>query len=246
MIESGALDVTIVIPAFNEVNRLPKTLSSLIEWVTHRTEQFEIIVVDDGSTDNTSDLANSYPSVVFEVLSKNAGKGAAVRRGMLLAKGDYVLMMDADLATPMSEFDLLFEAIVAGADVAIGSRPLRTSTLSVRQPIAREFAGRVFNFIVRLVSGLPCRDTQCGFKLWRSAVAKDCFGRCNINGFAFDVESLVVAKALGYAIREVGVKWAHQPGAAAFGSAASYLRHAARMIIDTIVIRWNHRATRRV
>jgi len=246
MIESGALDVSIVIPAYNEVARLPNTLISLSEWVSKRSETFEVIVVDDGSTDKTADLALKYPSVVFEILPSNAGKGAAVRRGMLRAEGDLILMMDADLATPMSEFDLLLGAVVGGADVAIGSRPLRTSTLSVRQPIAREVAGRLFNFIVRLVSGLPHRDTQCGFKLWRSDVAKDCFSRCTINGFAFDVESLVVSKSLGYVVSEVGVRWAHQPGAAAFGNAASYVRHAMRMIIDTIIIRWNHRATKRV
>jgi dolichyl-phosphate beta-glucosyltransferase len=246
MIESGALDVTIVIPAFNEANRLPRTLSALTSWIASRTEHFDVIVVDDGSTDETSALAGNYPSIQFCVLPCNQGKGAAVRHGMLLATGDLILMMDADLATPLSEFDLLKETITSGADIAIGSRPLSTSTLSVRQPLLRELAGRLFNFIVRMVSGLPFQDTQCGFKLWRSAPAIDCFTRCVINGFAFDVECLVVAKALGYSICEVGVKWAHQPGAAAFGNAASYIRHAIRMILDTIAIRWNHKATRRV
>ena len=246
MIESGALDVTIVIPAFNEAKRLPRTLDSLIAWIERRPERFEVIVVDDGSTDHTASLAQAYSSVSFVILPKNAGKGAAVRHGMLLGHGALILMMDADLATPMSEFDVLKESIVSGADVAIGSRPLRTSKLSVRQPILRELAGRLFNFIVRLVSGLPFKDTQCGFKLWRSDAAKKCFNICMVNGFAFDVESLVVAKALGYSIVEVGVTWAHQPGAAAFGSAGSYLHHALKMIIDTISIRWNHRAIRRV
>jgi dolichyl-phosphate beta-glucosyltransferase len=246
MIESGALDVTIVIPAFNEANRLPRTLIALTSWIATRPEQFEVIVVDDGSTDGTSALADNFPAITFSVLPCNQGKGAAVRHGMLLAAGDLILMMDADLATPLSEFDLLKESISAGADIAIGSRPLQTSTLSVRQPILRELAGRLFNFIVRSVSGLPFQDTQCGFKLWTSCSAKESFRRCVINGFAFDVECLVVAKALGYSIREVGVKWAHQPGAAAFGNAASYFRHAIRMIVDTIAIRWNHKATKRV
>jgi len=246
MIESGALDVTIVIPAFNEANRLPRTLIALTSWIANRPEQFEVIVVDDGSTDATSALADNFPAITFSVLPCNQGKGAAVRHGMLLAAGDLILMMDADLATPLSEFDLLKESITAGADIAIGSRPLQTSTLSVRQPILRELAGRLFNFIVRSVSGLPFQDTQCGFKLWTSGSAKASFTRCVINGFAFDVECLVVAKALGYSICEVGVKWAHQPGAAAFGNAASYFRHAIRMIVDTIAIRWNHKATKRV
>ncbi|MFM2222846.1 MAG: hypothetical protein RLZZ78_1103 [Armatimonadota bacterium] len=246
MIESGALDVTIVIPAFNEAKRLPRTLDSLIAWIKVRPERFEVIVVDDGSTDNTASLAQAYSTVTFVSLPENAGKGAAVRYGMLRGQGALILMMDADLATPMSEFDVLKESIMSGADVAIGSRPLRTSRLSVRQPILRELAGRMFNFIVRLVSGLPFRDTQCGFKLWRSVAAKNCFGICLIDGFAFDVESLVVAKALGYAIVEIGVSWAHQPGAAAFGSASSYVHHALKMIVDTVAIRWNHRAVRRV
>jgi glycosyltransferase involved in cell wall biosynthesis len=246
MIESGALDVTIVIPAFNEAKRLPRTLDSLTAWIELRPERFEVIVVDDGSTDNTASLAQAYSTVTFVSLPKNAGKGAAVRHGMLLGQGALILMMDADLATPMSEFDVLKESIMSGADVAIGSRPLRTSRLSVRQPILRELAGRMFNFIVRLVSGLPIRDTQCGFKLWRSVAAKNCFRICLIDGFAFDVESLVVAKALGYSIVEIGVSWAHQPGAAAFGSASSYVHHALKMIVDTVAIRWNHRAVRRV
>ena len=246
MIESGALDVTIVIPAFNEANRLPRTLIALTSWIATRPEQFEVIVVDDGSTDGTSAIADNFPAITFSVLPCNQGKGAAVRHGMLLAAGDLILMMDADLATPLSEFDLLKESISAGADISIGSRTLQTSTLSVRQPILRELAGRLFNFIVRSVSGLPFQDTQCGFKLWTTGSAKESFRRCVINGFAFDVECLVVAKALGSAIREVGLKWAHQPGGAALGHAASYFRHAFRMIVDTIAIRWNHKATKRV
>jgi len=246
MIESGALDVTIVIPAFNEALRLPKTLTALVEWMDTRSETFEIVVVDDGSTDATADIAEDYPSIRFEPLPANTGKGAAVRRGMQLAAGELVLMMDADLATPMSEFDLLADAIRGGADVAIGSRPLRSSTLAVRQPFIRELAGRLFNFIVQVVSGLRFKDTQCGFKMWRSHAAKECFGHCSVDGFAFDVESLVVAKSLGYTIVEVGVKWAHQPGAAAFTSATSYVRHACQMIIDTVTIRWNHKSTSRV
>jgi dolichyl-phosphate beta-glucosyltransferase len=246
MIESGALDVTIVIPAFNEALRLPKTLTALNGWIAGRSEIIEVIVVDDGSTDSTAELQKDYPSIHFESLPANAGKGAAVRKGMFLATGALVLMMDADLATPMSEFDCLVDVIRGGADVAIGSRPLRSSTLAVRQPFVREFAGRVFNCIVQLVSGLPFKDTQCGFKLWRSHAAKECFGLCSVDGFAFDVEALVVAKALGYTVVEVGVKWAHQPGAAAFTSATSYVRHACRMIVDTIAIRWNHKSTSRV
>ena len=240
------MDVSIVIPAFNEARRLPRTLRALSEWIELRTDEIEIIVVDDGSTDDTNLLTSEFPFVKFESLSVNMGKGAAVRHGMLIASGVRVLMMDADLATPLSEFDVLDKVMASGADVVIGSRPLQSSTLEVRQPIMREFAGRLFNFIVRTVSGLPFKDTQCGFKLWRRDAARSTFELCTVNGFAFDVESLVVASALGYDIQEIGVKWAHQPGAAAFGNAASYIRHAIRMIIDTIAIRWNHRATKRV
>ena len=132
MIESGALDVTIVIPAFNEANRLPRTLTALTSWIATRPEQFEVIVVDDGSTDGTSAIADNFPTITFSALPYNQGKGAAVRHGMLLAAGDLILMMDADLATPLSEYDLLKESITAGADIAIGWVNGNSAYLKVR------------------------------------------------------------------------------------------------------------------
>ena len=172
------MDISVVVPLFNEDESLPELTAWIDKVMTENNFSYEIILVDDGSTDGTSAVADDFPAITFSGLPCNQGKGAAVRHGMLMASGGLILMMDADLATPLSEFDLLKESITAGADIAIGSRPLQTSTLSVRQPLLRELAGRLFNFIVRSVSGLPFKDTQCGFKLWKSGSAKESFTRC--------------------------------------------------------------------
>lgn len=245
MIESGALDLTIVIPAYNEALRLPRTLEALRAWSPAIVDNVLVIVVNDGSTDSTSEVVKDYAFCTLIDLPRNFGKGYAVREGMLAAKTPLILMMDADLATPLSEFDKLYAMISQGYDIAIGSRPLASSNLAVRQPILREGAGRVFNVLVRIISGLPFYDTQCGFKLWTNLSARKTFRHCKIQGFAYDVESLHVATTLGFKIAETGVEWAHQPGAAAFSSPLSYLLHARRMLGDTLKVRWNHRALHR-
>lgn len=236
-------DLSIVIPAYNERHRLPPTLEAVLDWVANRPESVEVIVVDDGSTDDTSAVASRYPVRVLR-LPANAGKGAAVRAGVLESRGRRVLFMDADLATPIEEYDKLSSALDSGFSVAIGSRPLADSQLEVRQPWLREMAGRAFNGVVRLLAVPGIRDTQCGFKLFDGAVARWIFSRCSVDGFGFDVELLHIATRCGIGVREVPVRWAHQEGAVAFSSPARYLRHGLRMLRDIVHIRHLHRGLR--
>jgi dolichyl-phosphate beta-glucosyltransferase len=206
--------VSIVIPAYNEEARLPSTLDAVLAYVRGREFSFlEIIVVDDGSRDGTAALVEKRGGVRLLKNPGNRGKGYTVRHGMLEAKGDWILYTDADLSAPIAEMEkLLAAASRENADVAIGSRALDRSLVGVHQSAFRELSGRAFNLVMRSVTGLPFRDTQCGFKLFRGVAAREIFSRQKLDGFSFDVEDLVIAKSLGYKAIEVPVVWNNVEG----------------------------------
>lgn len=230
-------------PAFDEEARLPAALARMREHYGEQAYSWEIVVVSDGSTDGTNayveGVSAEEPRVKLLAYSPNRGKGHAVRTGMLAAEGDLLLFCDADGATPQEETAKLLRAINAGADVAIGSRPLKESALEVRQPWYRELAGRAFNKAVQILGIRGIDDTQCGFKIFRRDVGRDVFARCKTDGFGFDFEALMIARDLGYEIAEVPVRWRHQEG-----SKVSLVRDGVRMLRDLIRLRMAGRAKR--
>jgi dolichyl-phosphate beta-glucosyltransferase len=210
--------VSIVVPAYNEESRLPATLELVIGYLHAHVLSFaEIVVVDDGSRDGTAALVEKWQRdhrcVRLLRNPGNRGKGFTVRHGVLEAKGEWILCTDADLSTPIAELDKLFAAAQqAGADIAIGSRALDRSLVGVHQSAFREMSGRLFNVVMRMITGLPFRDTQCGFKLFRAQAAREIFSRQKIEGFSFDVEDLMIAKLLGVRAVEVPVVWNNVEG----------------------------------
>jgi dolichyl-phosphate beta-glucosyltransferase len=222
--------VSIVIPAYNEQARLPATLERVIAYLAGKHFEFaEIVVVDDGSRDGTAKLVEiwqrDHASIRLVRNPGNRGKGFTVRHGVFESKGEWILTTDADLSAPIEELDKLIAAVEReNAKVAIGSRALDRSLVGVHQSPFREFAGRVFNVLMRLVTGLPFRDTQCGFKLFEAAAAREIFSRQTLEGFSFDVEDLVIAKVLGLKAVEVPVVWNNVEGTkvSALNGAASY------------------------
>jgi dolichyl-phosphate beta-glucosyltransferase len=212
--------VSVVVPAYNESRRLPALFDALEGGAAEIFEPAglriaELIVVDDGSTDETRDLLearrSSHPELKPIRLERNRGKGAAVRTGMLAAGGPLALLSDADMATPFEEVQLLAAALDQGTDIAIGSRGLPESHIVVHQPKHRELAGKTFNLGLRLLTGLPYRDTQCGFKLFRLPAARPLFEHQRIDGFAYDAEVLVLARKHGLRVAEVPVRWFDDP-----------------------------------
>jgi dolichyl-phosphate beta-glucosyltransferase len=204
-----AASLSIVIPAYNEVVRLPATLGRLRESLAGRDGETEIVVVDDGSTDGTAEVAREAGGEGLVLLrhEPNRGKGYAVRRGMLAARGRRRLMTDADLSTPIEELSRLADRLDAGADVAIGSRAVAGARIEVHQPVYREMMGRVFNRLVQVLLLPGLQDTQCGFKLFDAAAAELAFRACRLDGFSFDAEALYVARRWGLRIDEVPVTW---------------------------------------
>jgi dolichyl-phosphate beta-glucosyltransferase len=206
----------VVIPAFNEALRLPRYLTEIVTCFDGRNEPYEVLIADDGSTDGTADavaaVAGPHEPVRVLRAERNEGKGAAVRRGMLAARGDYRLFTDADGATPIGEIKRLEAALMAGADVAVGSRALPDPSVSVMARRHRVAAGRVFNRIVQglVVGGVV--DSQCGFKAFTAEAAVALFEKLRTPGFGFDVELLLLARAAGYRVVEVPVNWSDQPG----------------------------------
>jgi len=193
-------------------------LELVVGYLRARAPSFvEIVVVDDGSGDGTAALVEKWQRdhrcVRLLRNPGNRGKGFTVRHGVLEAKGEWILCTDADLSTPIGELDKLFAAAQqAGADIAIGSRALDRSLVGVHQSAFREMSGRLFNVVMRVITGLPFRDTQCGFKLFRAQAAREIFSRQKIEGFSFDVEDLMIAKLLGYKAVEVPVVWNNVEG----------------------------------
>jgi glycosyltransferase involved in cell wall biosynthesis len=226
--------ISIIIPAYNEEKRLPATLRTVKAYLEAASWEFaEIVVVDDGSRDGTVELARRAGARVLPNPG-NRGKGYSVRHGMLEAKGDWALFSDADLSSPIEELEKLWSAAEREqARVAIGSRDLDRSLIGVRQPLFRELGGRVFNLVIRLVTGLPFHDTQCGFKLFEGAAAREIFRRQRVERFGFDVEVLYIARRLGYRAVEVPVRWNDVAGTTVkmSGAVAAFL--------DPLKVRWN-------
>jgi dolichyl-phosphate beta-glucosyltransferase len=226
--------ISIIIPAYNEEKRLPATLEKVRDYLCRQSWEFsEILVVDDGSRDATCDVAR-HANVRVLANPGNRGKGYAVRHGMLEAKGDWALFSDADLSAPIEELDALWNA--AGrenASLAIGSRAVDRSLIGVRQPLFRENIGRFFNVLMRVITGLPFHDTQCGFKLFETRAAREIFRRQRLDGFGFDVEVLYIARHLGYKCLEVPVHWNDVAGT----KVSPLLGLAA--FLDPVKVRWN-------
>ena len=234
--------LSIVIPAYNEEDRLEPTLERIHAFLTEQDFSWEMIVVDDGSTDGTSALAERFFSDMKEnarVLNNpgNKGKGYSVRAGMLDAKGEWVLMSDADLSTPIEEVLKLLE-ITQSHPVVIGSRGMKESLLEERLPLYRETMGKIFNLMVQTIALPGIQDSQCGFKLFSGQAAKEVFSRTTIEGFGFDVECLFVARRLGYSIGEVPIRWINHPA-----SKVHAIRDSARMAGDLFKVRMRHRNT---
>lgn len=239
MIMPPDLDLSIIIPCFNEERRLPSALAKLQQYLRDhgREAATEIIVVDDGSTDATARLAAEhqarFPQVRLVSNGRNRGKGFSVRHGMLESRGRVALFTDADLSSPIEEAAKLFSAL-ENAEIAIGSRALDRSLIQVHQSRLREFAGILFNRIVRIATSLPIEDTQCGFKAFRMPDCRAVFERQRIEGFGFDPEILFIARMLNLKIVEVPVRWAHDPA-----TKVNVLRDSLRMFADLFVLRWN-------
>lgn len=228
--------LTVVVPAYNEEQRIDQSLRRMLSYFATQPYRAEILVVDDGSTDRTAehvrDIAQGRSDLQLLSYEGNHGKGYAVRYGMLRASGDYVLFSDADLATPIEEVEKLMAAIRSGADIAIGSRDIPGAKLEKRQSAIREMGGKLFNRFVQLLAVPGIHDTQCGFKLFTRAAAQNVFSRCRIDNFSFDVEALFLGRRLGYVIAEVPIRWAHQEG-----SKVRFVRDALRMVKTLFRIR---------
>ncbi len=208
--------LSIVVPAYQEEARIRRALETLAAFLRARGEPFEVLVVDDGSRDATPALVEEFArgreGFALVRLPANRGKGAAVREGLARARGARVLFTDADLSTPLEELDALDRELRDGADFVLASRGLAGSRLEVRQPWYRERMGKIFNGIVRLLTGIPFRDTQCGFKLLRGDAARALAGEMREDGFSFDVELILLARRRGLALREVPVAWRNDTG----------------------------------
>lgn len=229
--------ISVIIAAYNEEKRLPATVRKITRYLGHQGETFEIIVVDDGSTDRTRDIANSLVATVphLKVISyfPNRGKGYALRTGVLSSRGNRVLFTDADLSTPIEELASFIPALEKKqCDVVIGTRALELSRIIKRQPWWRQFMGRTFNRIVRLFVLDGFSDTQCGFKLFGGDVARRLFGEARIDRFAFDVEILALALKRNYRVMELPVTWINSPA-----STVHPVRDSMRMLRDLARIR---------
>jgi dolichyl-phosphate beta-glucosyltransferase len=229
---------SVVIPCFNEAGRIGETLRLTLEYLTGNAAQSELIVVNDGSTDDTAAIARERlkdARIETRLLENfpNRGKGAAVRSGLLAARKPIGLFFDADLSTPLGETPKLIEPIANGEiDIAFGSRALDRGLIGIHQPWRREQAGRAFNLLVRIATGLPFWDTQCGFKAFRLDVCRPILEAVRLDGFAFDVELLYLAQHTGLRIREIPVRWNH-----AEGSKVQFFKDSLRMLSEVIALR---------
>jgi dolichyl-phosphate beta-glucosyltransferase len=229
------MDISVVIPAYNEEKRIGLTLEKVQDYLDGKKWDYEIIVVDDGSIDKTVEVVKSFANARIRLLQnpKNMGKGYTVRHGMLKAQKDYVLFSDADLSTPINELDQ-FDKVKGNYDILIGSRRLRQSSIPVKQPFYRRWPGAVFPLLVSLLVIKGIRDTQCGFKMFRRDTAYDLFKRQTLHGFSFDAEILYLAQKHDYSIKEMPVVWVN-----ALDSKLNAVTDSYRMFIELLKIRHN-------
>jgi dolichyl-phosphate beta-glucosyltransferase len=234
---AGAPELSIVIPSYNEELRLPATLKQIAAYIGGSNRSIEVIVVDDGSRDRTVAVADSFRSEIptLRVVSngQNRGKGYSVRHGMQEAHGRIVLFTDADLSAPIEEVEKLLPAMQTN-DVAIGSRAVDRSLITVHESPFREFAGIIFNKIVRLILRLPFVDTQCGFKAFRREECRLIFEQQTIERFGFDPELLYLARHHDLRSVEIPVRWGHSPA-----TKVNMFRDSVQMFLDVFIIRWN-------
>lgn len=235
------LPLSIIIPAYNEADRLGDSLKTISDYLGQTNPAAEIIVVDDGSSDQTAKVAEQILAAKPEIASRviryeqNRGKGHAVKTGLLAARGDIALFSDADLSTPIDETPKLIEPIESGEfDLTFGSRALDRTLIGTHQPWRREQGGKVFNFIVKTATGLPFWDTQCGFKAFRMSAFRPLLGVMQIDRFGFDVEYLYVANLAKLRLQEIAVRWNHCDG-----TKVSVLRDSRRMFAEVRQIRKN-------
>lgn len=230
-------DISIIIPAYNEESRLPSYLASVLDYLERSKLCYEVIVVDDGSTDSTAEIVEQVSiasqKLVLIRLDRNMGKGYAVKTGMLYAHGARRLFADADGATSISELDRLMKAMDAGFDVVIASRAGKNSDCKVNYKIHRKLMGAIYNRLVRIVLGLNSCDTQCGFKLMSSESAKNIFLLQRLGGFGFDVEMLFIARKLGFSSVEVAINWSDVKG-----SKVSVIKDSVYMFLDIIKVKY--------
>jgi dolichyl-phosphate beta-glucosyltransferase len=228
---------SIVIPAYNEGARLGATLEKVLAYVHARGWDAEVIVVNDGSRDNTADIVRTFAAKdsALRLVENpgNRGKGYSVRNGMLNARGSIMLFSDADLSSPIEEAPKLFQALEEGADVAIGSRWLRAETQTQRQPLHRQIFGRIFNLLLRITLGLKFKDTQCGFKAFKQAAVQAIFPLQKIERWGFDPEILFLARKFKFNVREIPVAWGHSGG-----TRIHPLVDGSRMFMEMLRIRW--------
>ncbi len=240
MNENG-IELSVIVPAYNEEGRLAPGLRQALEYLARRGEPYELLVVDDGSRDATARVAEAFAPQGVRVVrhERNRGKGAAVRTGLLASRGRKVLVSDADFSTPIEEIEKLERFLQDGTPLVIGSRGLADSQVRQRQPFYREMMGRTFNRLIRLFGVRGIRDTQCGFKLARGEEGRRIAGELKIEGFAWDVEMIWLARRRGYKVAEVGVVWVNSPD-----SRVDPIRSSFSMLRDVISMRLRHRGER--
>jgi len=235
--------LSIVIPAYNEEKRIGRSLDEVLRFLAGQAYETEIVVVNDGSKDRTSEevkkRVDAFSAAGHDlrllINDPNRGKGYSVKRGLMEARGDLVLFSDADFSSPVTEIPKLITPIIEGrADVAFGSRALNRKLIGKRQPVLRDFGGRIFNLLMQTITGLKYKDTQCGFKAFRRDVSLGVFERQSIERFGFDPEILYIAKKLGLRLLEVPVVWNDSEG-----STVRYLSDSIEMFLDLVRIRYN-------
>jgi glycosyltransferase involved in cell wall biosynthesis len=228
--------LSIIIPAYNEEQRLPSTLEQIFSFLKGQSYAAEVLVVENGSQDRTYEIAiefaNRYPNL-YVFREKQKGKGNAVRHGILKARGEYRFMCDADLSMPIDELSKFLPPVLNGADIAIASREVK-GAVRYNEPYLRHLTGRVFNNLIRLLVLPGLQDTQCGFKCFHAQVAEEVFQYQTISGWSFDVEVLYIARRKGYRIREVPIHWYFSAD-----TKISILRDSWRMFLDLLTIRLN-------